>query len=109
MESELEPCPFCGGTSVVIEEYRDHIRDIVVDHCEDAYYDYENCFNESADGGYVVRCTSSITIGGVRRGCATTSGWCATRSEAVERWNTRAEITKRTSVVYKRKKDSLVN
>lgn len=99
----LDACPLCGGENVYIMHYQDYVKDFVTDYCEDAYYDYESCFLEESDSGYIVVCRSRFEYNGQNRMCALASGWCATRKEAIERWND-FRGNEKTAVVFKRKK-----
>jgi len=100
---DIEPCPFCGGVNVHVVDYKEYVRDVVVSDCEDAYYDYEDCFSDAADddGGYIVICKSRR--GDIKNICWTKSGWYPTIEAAVSAWNSRP-VGNRTAVVYKRKK-----
>ncbi len=103
MSTEILECPFCGGKDVNVIGFGSYVRELVDDINGDIYYDYEGDFDEN-DDGYLMRCTSMTEEG---RACMHVGGWQSTREKAIASWNNRAENVGRTSVVFKRKKDTM--
>lgn len=75
MSDELKPCPHCGKTESLIvgtdEEFGEVGFGEYYQVCCSAYMDFSSGRN---DGG-----------------CGASSGYAATREEAIEKWNRRAE------------------
>ena len=72
--TELKPCPFCGGTELIIT----------------SCVELEDCNNFAECGGtpnYIVCCDYK------QGGCGAASGYCLNEEEAIEAWNRRAGET----------------
>ena len=72
-QSDLKPCPFCGGDAKLRHDY-----------------------SSESGGWYVIDCLNHGCMRSERsawEGQQVSTGWRKTESEAIEAWNTRAERT----------------
>lgn len=68
--SELKPCPFCGGTNIIIANCK------TLGDCEDS--------DECEEDGFV-----SAVCDYNQHGCGASNGYYKNKKEAIEAWNRR--------------------
>lgn len=77
-DESLKPCPMCGKSVAVVSTHKEMF-------CEDEYYD------DSNEETFAVFCDASKPHG--PGGCGASGGFARTKTEAIERWDTRAQLS----------------